>query len=294
MSKDLSIIIISYNTKTLTVECIKSALRYQKKINAEIIVVDNNSNDDSAFAISKMGVKLIKNKTNKGFSGANNQAAKLAAGKYLLFLNSDTLISKDIFSSSIDYLNKNKKIGFYSVGLRNKDGSYQEAGGYFPTLPRVFAWMMFIDDLPILSNIIQSYHPKINFYKVPRRLDWVKGTCMFVRKEAWDGVQGFDEDYFMYVEDIDICYKGKKLGWDAYYDPKNDILHYGGASSTSDFPLTSEISGLRRFYSNYYSTGEQILLRFILKFGSFMRMILFGFLKDPKYFSIYKKVYYVS
>lgn len=163
---DLSIIIVSFNTRKILQDCIESVLKYKKSINLEIVLVDNNSKDgtvddfenkDLVYSKNKKVIKIIKNNQNFGFAKANNQGIKIAKGKYILLLNSDTLIETNVFSEMVDFLNIHKNAGVVSSMLRNKDGSNQGTGGYFPNLFRVFCWMFFIEDIPFLDKFINFF-----------------------------------------------------------------------------------------------------------------------------------------
>ncbi len=271
---DLSIVIASFNTKDLTIDCIKSVIDLTKGISYEIIVIDNASSDGSAEAFNKnKKVKLIKNETNLGFAKANNQGIKVASGKFILLLNSDTKLTSNILMPLVDIMEKHADIGVISCALKNKDGSLQATGGYFPTLLRVFTWMFFIDDLPIISGLISSYHPKISFYNTNHEMDWVTGAFFLTRKEIWQK-RGLDEDYFMYVEEVDFCFRVKKDGWKVLYDPQYNLIHYGGASSTSSHPILSEFRGLKIFYKKHKPAWQSLVLRIILKIGAFLRIFL--------------------
>ena len=175
---DLSIIIVSFNTKKLLIDCINSIRRHVGGLKYEVIIIDNGSSDGSTQAISNIkhqssnlpagrhGFKLIENKENLGFGKANNQGMKIAKGRYILLLNSDTLISSNVLGEMISWMGEHKDVGIASCSLKNKDGSIQGTGGYFPTLARVFSWMT-IQDLPFVDNIIKPFHPMHtkSFYK---------------------------------------------------------------------------------------------------------------------------------
>ncbi len=301
MKKDLSIIITSYNTKELTVACLESIFEHTEKVNYEVIVVDNASRDNSVDAISKIKnqnvkiqIKIKKNSRNLGFAKGNNQGVKASSGKYILLLNSDTLLTANILDPLVAWMEANPEVGVFSCRLKNKDGTTQATGGYFPTLLRVATWMFFIDDIPFISPLISSYHPKASFYNQSRFLDWVTGAFFLTRREVWEENNGFDEGYFMYVEEMDYCFRAKKRGWQVSYDPKFSLIHYGGASSKTSFPIVSEFKGLKIFYKKHMPSWQLLLLRIMLKAGGAMRMILLGALKGPDLFKIYKNAFEIA
>lgn len=297
---DVSIIIVSFNTKKLTVSCVRSVITYTKGVTYEIIVVDNNSTDGSVEALSKLKskTKIIKNKENKGFGSANNEGIKKAKGRYILLLNSDTHVSSNVVGEMVRWMDGKEEIGVSSCKLLNKDGSIQGTGGYFPTLIRVFSWMT-IQDIPFVDRFIDPFHPmkeksrqKANhFYDVPQELDWITGAFMLVRKDVFDEVGLFDEDYFMYTEEVDLCYRIKKNGWKVYYDPQWSIVHWGGASSTSEFAVLHEYEGIKLFYKKHYASWKYPILRLFLKIGAALRMVAFGFLEGRQSAQTYAKAF---
>jgi GT2 family glycosyltransferase len=300
---DLTVVVISFNTKKLTWECIESVIKNTRGLDVEIVVIDNSSKDGSREFLSKAAtrnrkIKLVKNSENVGFAKANNQGVKISRGRYVLFLNSDTRVDGNLLTEMVDWMDKHAKVGVATCALKNKDGSLQGTGGYFPTLARVFSWMT-IQDFPLVDRIIKPFHPMkgksvlngLGFYSKEREVDWVTGAFMLVRRQVFgDGVT-WDEEYFMYTEDVDFCYQAKKKGWGIFYLPRWNILHYGGASGTSEFSIVSEYKGLKIFYRKHYSAWQYPLLRVSLKIGALGRMALLGILEGKETFRIYAKAF---
>lgn len=298
---DLSIIIVNYNTKNLTAECAMSLGKYTRGIKYEIIVVDNASSDGSQKVLRNLNLKLIENKQNLGFGKANNQGIKVAKGKYILLMNSDTLIHSNLLGEMVIWMTKNSKAGVATCALKNKDGSLQATGGYFPTLPRVIAWMFFLDDLPILSRIVRSFHPhtpdffgKDPSYLEKHELDWITGAFFLVRRKVLDQIGYFDNDYFMYVEEVDLCWRAKIKGWKVWYLPEWSITHFGSASSNYEFPIISEYKGLKIFYKKHMSYLQYQLLRVLLKIGAILRIIILGLLKGKSHAKTYVKAFQIA
>lgn len=296
---DLSIIIVSFNTKELVLSAVGSIKKNTKGITLEIIVVDNASTDGSPEAISNLdGVKLINNKNNIGFAGANNQGIRIAKGRYVLLLNSDTIISDNLLKEMVLWMDRKPKAGIATCSLKNKNGSIQGTGGFFPTLPRVFSWMT-IQDLPFVDRLIKPFHParpksfagETEFYKRQRELDWITGAFMLIRKDVFEKAGLFDEDYFMYAEDVDFCYRVKKQDWKIWYLPQWSIIHYGGASGSTRLSVLSEFEGLKKFYKKYYPKWQYPVLRILLKIGSLGRIMLFGILEGPDSAKIYASAF---
>lgn len=300
---DLSIIVLSFNTKGLLKDCLLSLLGNKVGVNVEIIVVDNNSHDGSPEMVERQfpTVKLIRNKENIGFGPGNNVGMKVAKGRYLLLLNSDTKIENpSLLRQIIDHLDSHPKIGIAGCALRNADGSYQGSGGYFPSLLRVFAWMFFLDDIPFLDRLIKPFHPLhpwsffysgVGYFKSAHQQDWVTGAFFLVRKEVVGEIGYFDEEYFAYVEEVEYCYRAHQADWEVWYLPKWQILHLGGASSNSEFSLLSEFKGLKLFYKKHQPKWKMPVLRVLLKAGSLLRIFLFGILKGSVVAKIYAKAF---
>ena len=289
---DLSVVIINFNTKKLTLDCIKSVIRYTKKIKFEIIVVDNGSTDSSITAIwniklpiTNFKLKIIENKKNLGFAKANNQGIKASRGRYVLLLNSDTLVNDDVLGEMVGWMDNHPKVGIVSCRLRNIDGSEQGTGGYFPTLIRVFSWMT-IQDFPLVDRFIKPFHPihrkffnmGKEFYKSEKELDWVTGAFFLIRRQVVKDIGYFDENYFMYTEEVDFCYRAKQKAWKVFYLPRWDILHYGGASGINWSYAVPEYNGIKLFYQTHYPSWQFPILRIILKIGALGRIVLFGIL----------------
>lgn len=277
---DVSVIIVSFNTKDLTLACIDSIYEKTQGTTFEVIVVDNGSTDSSAEALSRLtekrkNFKLIRAGENLGFGRANNLGAKDAMGEYLLFLNSDTLFIENNLPHCVSEMKKDESIGVYSVNLVNKDGSHQASGGYFPNLFRLFAWQLFLDDIPPFSKLIRSIHPHASV----ARPDWVTGAFMMINKKVFWEAGGFDENIFMYTEELELCYRIKKMGKLVALDSHTSIIHLGGASGGSFLALTSEAKGIVYFWKKHKPAGELPLVKSAIFVGSLLRYFIFGIIK---------------
>jgi len=302
---DLSIIIVNYNTKELLINCVESIVKHTKGLKYEIVVVDNNSDDKvkSSWFDSTEHITIILNKENKGFGAANNIGLEKAQGAYILLLNSDTLIHDNVLSEMVSWIKKNKNVGVVSCALKNSDGTMQGSGGYFPTLSKVFAWMFFLEDIPFLDQLIKPFHPTHGqsfFYngtkqfEKKREQDWVTGAFMLIPKKVLEEVGVFDTDYFMYTEEVDLCFRIKKAGYAIWYLPAWSITHFGGASSTNEFPLLQEYKSMKLFYQKHMPTWQMPVLRLFLKLGALIRIPLFGILKGKEVAKIYAKAFTIA
>lgn len=284
---DLSIIIVSFNTKEVITDCIKSVVKYTKNINYEIIVVDNGSKDGSLERIKELGKKypqliLIDAKANLGFGKANNLGTKKAKGDYLLLLNSDTLVFDNAIAESLNRMKKIPEAGAFSCKLLNADRSTQASGGHFPTLGNVFAWQFFIDDLPIIGKAVPSFHPQLGSYDRDQEIDWITGAFMLIPKEVFDKVGGFDENIFMYTEEMELCFRLRKLGYKTIYHSTPSIIHLGGVSGGSAFALTSEVKYMIYFWKKHKPAWQLPFIKTFLYAGSLLRLLIFGIIKGDE------------
>lgn len=235
---DLSIIIVSYNARKLLYDCLHSIYDQTKKITFEVIVVDNNSNDESQEMVKNTfkQVRLICNTENKGFAVANNQAIQYATGKYVLLLNSDTVILDDAITASFNFLEQNANVDILGCKQLNSDLSHQPSCRSFPTLWNLFVESTFLYIPFKRTRIFGSYHMTHFNYTTPMPVDVVMGAFMMIRKKVIDTIGLFDEEYFMYAEETDFCFRAKNHGFKTYYYPGASIIHYGGGS-THNMPL---------------------------------------------------------
>ena len=286
---DISVVIVSFNTKALLGACLKSLFAQAGRLTMEVVVIDNASTDGSIEMMTKEfpQVTLIVNRENVGFAKANNQALRQVTGRYLLLLNSDTVVLDQAVLKMVNWMDAHPKTGIATCQLLNKDGSIQPSGGYFPTLDRVLAWMVFLDDLPFIGPKLTSFHPHPpqflgagSFYTKEHYQDWVTGAFLLMRRDVFSEVGLLDEAFFMYVEEMEYCYRAKKAGFAVAYVPSAHIIHYGGASSgqASKVSILGEYRGLAYFYQKHFSPLHQSLLWFLLKLGAFLRLVIFGIL----------------
>lgn len=252
-SVELSIIIVNWNVCALLEACLRSVYD-EMCLEAqafEIIVVDNASSDGSAAMVRRTfpGVRVVENVENRGFGGANNQALALCRGRYVLLLNPDTVVLDHAVDRMIAHLERRADVAALACRLRNSDGSFQRwTAGAFPTVGRAAAHAFFID-----RWFLTGRRPHSLFLSDDVRdeieVDWVSGACMLLRREAL-GDYIFDERFFMYGEDAELCDRLGRAGWRVLYSPCADVVHHAGRSmcqQTGDILLTS-FKGPREFY----------------------------------------------
>lgn len=274
---DISIVIVNYNVKDFLHQCLESIRLSSKDLLIETIVVDNNSSDNSVNYLQPLfpDVSFIALDENIGFGKANNVGFEKASGKYVLILNPDTILSEDTLTSMMNYMEDNPNTGMAGCKVLNPDGTFQLACRRgFPTPWAAFTKLFGLQKLFPRSKIFAQYNLTYLDENDTYPIDALIGAFMFCRKDALDDSGGFDPDYFMYGEDIDLCYKFKEMGWRVDYAPVTSIVHFKGESTKR-----SSINEVHHFYDamqifvkKHYGSSN-FFLKF-LKFGIFLRTIL--------------------
>lgn len=231
---DLSIVIVSFNVKEFLEQAINSIKKSCRDLAYELFVVDNASSDGSVEFIRKKfpDVHLIANADNKGFASANNQALKLASGKFILLINPDTLVQEDTFSVILNFLNEHPECGMVGCKIMNPDGSLQLAcRRSFPTPWVALTKIIGLSKLLPSSRLFGRYNLTYLDPELTYEVEAISGSFMFFRKEIIKKVGYLDESFFMYGEDLDWCFRIREAGWKIYYVPDTKIIHFKGESS---------------------------------------------------------------
>ena len=231
---ELSVIIVSYNVSNFLRQCLLSVKKASENIDCEIIIVDNNSTDDSCAMVENEFPEIIltKNNINTGFSKANNQAIKLAKGRFILLLNPDTIVDEATFDKCIRFMNLNPDAGALGVRMINGEGSFlPESKRSFPTASTAFFKTFGLSFLFPGSKVLNRYYlPHIDSFKTSLT-EVISGAFMFIRQEVLNKAGLLDEDFFMYGEDIDLSYRLLQTGYNNYYFPDTQITHFKGKST---------------------------------------------------------------
>ncbi len=264
---DLSVIIVNYNTRELLVQLLESIMENVVTISYEIIVIDNGSQDGSVELLrSEYGnVHLIRNEENTGFSRANNQGSTLSTAKYLLLLNSDTIVSKGAVETMMDQLESDDKIGIVGPRLINCSGEVQKSCGVFPTLLTEFFSRTFLDRLFPRHQIVARYSMGAWDYSSTRKVEWVTGACMMMGKPTYDALSGFDENFYMFYEDVDLCFRITQMGYSVLYCVESAVTHIGGASwiEFREIPIEHKCRSALYFFSKHFGAEQLLVLRFL-------------------------------
>jgi len=226
---NLSIIIINWNTRKLLADCLHSIEQHPPTAAFEVWVVDNASNDGSAAMVQDefSWVNLIQNKENAGFARANNQALQQATGRYAVLLNSDTQVLPGALQTLADFMDAHPQAGACGPLLLNADGSLQPSCHPVLTAGREFWRLLFLEPLARRAT-----YPQHRWSRTTERpVEVIKGACLVLRQAALAQVGLLDEQYFMYTEEMDLCYRLLQAGWQNFWVPQAQVIHYGEASS---------------------------------------------------------------
>jgi len=276
---DISIVIVNYNVKDLVDNCISSVYASNdNKYNIEIFFVDNNSIDGSVNLIEKKypDVRIIRNEKNLGFSKANNIALKQISGKYVLILNPDTFLEENTFDKLISFCKSDSKVGAVTSKLILSNGKLDSAcRRSFPTFSVAFPRMLGLSKIFPKSKLFGKYNLTYLDENETYEIDSICGAFMFIPKNVIDAVGFFDEEYFMYGEDIDLCYRIKKSGYKIFYYPEVTTIHYKGSSTRkTKISYVNNFYGAMSIFVKKNLKGATGLVSFILRFGIFSRSLV--------------------
>lgn len=251
---DVSICMVSLNCWHVIENCLRSIVETAVGISTEVIVVDNASTDGTPDLLEEQypWVRVIRNAANVGFSRGTNQAIRASRGRYLLWLNTDTILHPDSLQALIDFLEKNPHAGVIGPRVLNADGTFQpQCRRGLPTPQASLAYMLGLHrrwpDHPIAGQYLLTYLP----IDRSNRIDAVSGCCLFARREVWDDVGPIDEDIFGFGEDIDWCVRAGKAGWEVWYHPESVITHLKGQGGVHAHPY-QKVKGIHQAMWVFY------------------------------------------
>jgi GT2 family glycosyltransferase len=226
---DLSIVIVNWNTREMLADCLESVYSTACGLGLEVLLVDNASTDGSRAMVRESfpQVHLIENSENVGFARANNQAARQSRGGYVLLLNSDTEVYPGALETLVEFMNEHPQAGGCGPRLLNADGSLQPSCHPMLTPGREFWRLLFLDRLWRRATYVQEHWDP----DTPRQVEVIKGACLLLRQAALGQVGLLDEQYFIYTEEVDLCYRLAQAGWELWWVPQSTVKHYGEASS---------------------------------------------------------------
>ena len=277
---DLSVVIVNYQTFDLTKNAINSILEYDYTFSYEIIVVDNASSDDSLSKLEdnfKDKVKFIASAENNGFAAGNNQALAIAKGRYILLLNSDTIVLEDTLENIYSYMEKHSDVGACGCRVLLENGELDKAcKRSFPNVKNSFFRLFHVPTKSKDANYNLDNLPDDEIYEI----DCLTGAFMFIKSEALNEVGFLDETFFMYGEDIDLCYRIKKAGWKIVYYGKSKITHFKGSSSKKKrSKLIYEFyHAMYIYYKKHHASESSFIVNIVVYIGMALLCILKLFL----------------
>lgn len=275
---DLSVIIVSFNTRDKLRSCLAAVFASQTKFSFEVFVVDNASQDGSAGMVEEAfpNVKLLQNQENRGFGAANNQAIRLATGRLILLLNSDVNVAEDTFDKMVAYMDNDNTVGIAGCKVVKPDGTLDLAcRRSFPNLANSLAritGLSFLFPRSRLASYNLTFLPEDEIAEV----DSVMGAFLLIRREVIGKIGLLDEEYFMYGEDLDWCYRAKRAGFRVMYVPITTVLHDKGSSSRKAprKTLYEFHRAMRIFYRKHYARQHNFFINILVYTGIWIRYIL--------------------
>lgn len=294
----ISIIIVNYNTCKLLDSCLSSLKHLELEVDSEVLVIDNASQDNSVPMVKNKypWVKIIPNDSNNGFAKANNQGIKSSAGKYVLLLNSDTVVLEGCLEKILSFMDNNPSAGISGCRILNSDRSLQLSCYHFPN---IFSELMIFS-----KGIIKDFWDPFTYFKNMqywkhdsiKQVDSLMGAFLCVRNEVFDEIGYLDENLFMYYEDIDFCRRLNKFSkYEVYYYPDSEIIHMGQGSSKQIMlkmkPCLNSFTSLRYYFRKHHGKLYEIAFLSVCKFLWLLEMILFKLLSwHPQFLKKYKLI----
>lgn len=288
----LSIVTINFRKPILTLACVASLYKtYEEKFlhnEYEIIIVDNNSGDDSVDILKKelkkrayKNVHIYPNKENSGFGGGNNFGAEFATGDFLLFLNNDTVVGEGLLGM-VEFFENNNHIGIMGGPLTSENGDIQSSAGAFYTIPRVFLLLLGLQ--------------RFGLDKSPKKIikvDWVKGALLMIRRDFFKVLDGFDKKIFMYTEDMELCYRCYLRGKEVYFYPDIHVFHKDQGSSNRGFAIVNIYTGILYFYKKHRSPIAYVIVKLLLQTKALLLISLGKLMGNQYLLSTYEKAFSV-
>jgi N-acetylglucosaminyl-diphospho-decaprenol L-rhamnosyltransferase len=282
----LSVVIVSWNVCAMLRECLRSVYEEASSVDGlEVYVVDNASSDGSVEMVRAEFplVKLIVNHDNEGFAKANNQAAQACCGRYVVLLNPDTVVKDRALVKLVHWMDAHARAGIAGCRLLNTDGSLQRwTGGAFPNLCNIASHHLFLDYL-LPARVRPRPMYRLGDTSLDERVDWVSGACLIARRRALRQ-RLFDESYFMYAEDLELCERLAVNGWEIWYVPSAVVVHHHGRSMSkqSGTVTLSPVRGPRIFFARGRSPVALLLYDILTTTGYFLRWVAFSALSRAR------------
>ena len=275
---DLTVIIVTWNYRADIDRCLTSIHSAGTVCPMKTVVVDNNSGDGTADTIARAfpWVELVRNAGNAGFAAANNQAVKRCDSRYVLLLNPDTQVSPGAFDGLVQFMDARPTAWAAGPSMVNSDGSLQRTGVRFPTLWNIFVESLFLDRMLPHSHVFGGHRELYRDPTITRKVDYVQGSCLIARREAITQVGGLDEEYFMYFEETDWCYRVSQAGGEVWYCPDVSVVHFGGGTTGhyDERRLVHYYASLILFYRKHHSLAGRAAVRLVIGCRAILRLLV--------------------
>ena len=274
---ELSIIIVNYEQSHFLGDCLESVHLTICKTKFEVILVDNSSKDKGLESVLKRfpETRLIDNARNVGFARANNQGAKIANGDFLFFINPDTIMIKGTIESMLDYIRSDPSVGILGPKVLNPDQTLQYSCRKFPTI-----WSGLFNRYSVMTRFFPNNRYSKDYlmldydHSSTRSVDWISGCCMMIPAPIFKEVNGFDENYFLFIEDVDLCQTMRKKGYRVDYFPSAKIFHKISSSSSQSAPQTIIKHHKGMIYYNQKYNKTNFVIRYTINSMVMVRCLL--------------------
>ena len=259
----VSVVVVTFNG----MPWVERALESVSGRGYEVIVVDHGSNDGTRELVRERfpDARVIEQE-NRGMGGGNNAGMRVASGEYFLLLNSDAWVLDDAVERLAEFADEHPDVAVVGPRLRNPDGSLQRSVRAFPTLWRLATEYFFLRKLAPRTEAFNSFYGGRFDHDSVRDVDWLFGACLLVRREAADAVGLFDEDFFMFSEEVDWCYRFRKAGWRVVFFPGAEVVHVGGASH-GGLMYRENVRGHLRYFAKHHGLRQAERARRLLLLG---------------------------
>jgi len=277
----------------------KKAVEFVKdKANVEVIVVENASEDGTPEMIAKKHpwVKLMPSGADLGYGKGNNFGFKKSdpKNKYILLLNNDAYVERETLANSLEYLEQNDGCDVMGCRLHFEDGRFQPSAGYLPTPMTVWSWIWGLEGIPLIGKLFSPFHPKDpEFFEKDRKVGWVMGAFLFMKREVYAKTKGFDENFFLYGEEVEWCRRAKEAGYNICYTPNFSVTHLDKSSAKGDPKelakiFRREILGIIYYMKINYKSQMWWILP-MTKLGVTLRLMIFSLLGNTMRQDAYKQ-----
>jgi N-acetylglucosaminyl-diphospho-decaprenol L-rhamnosyltransferase len=274
---DLAVVVVNHNAGPYLVRCMESVHGATGDVRTEVVVVDNASTDGSVERADsgQAAVRLVRNPENRGFAAAANQGIAVTSAPYLLLLNPDAQIVGGTLAALVKVARERPGAGAVGALVRNPDGSIQPSARRVPRMGEALGHA-FVGPIAPNNRWTRSYTMADWDRASEREVEWVSGSAMLLRREALDDVGPFDEGYFMYVEDVDLCTRLRGAGWQVLFSPELEVVHQIGVSTRGQHGrMALEHSrSIYRYFSKFRAAGPRVLLKPPVRMALWLRALL--------------------